>query len=573
MKHDRIVLYLRILFVLLGALAATLSLKVYIADSEFWAVTASHQLGQAGASASIYMKVVFYGLLKALYFLPLDNLSLVLVARLEFAAIAALTAFVFLRIAKRALGDDLAALVLTLVLVSCSFFMTQSFRIRSDNLASMIFLLVLWSTLGWQDQSKSKWMARAFAVAALNVLLLIVTPKSFYFLLIGLVFAVFLPIPSLDRRRKLSAVALAFVTPPFLIFSAFELGALVPALRWAERAYRVALEYFFDSFSGSVGVSRYLSGDDFAHVFIFLKQNPIHDFFLLASLALWASRWREIKGERRAYFAMFFASLLLLIFHNQKLPFFIFAILPPLFLGAGFVWKDIWSRFTSHRRFAPALAICLALFFLTAASATHRSISINSNDLQISTLKPLQEFLSEEKPNYYDAIGLFPRLNRIYAFPSPSDRNNPVIMRVVSQAKPDLILYVTRTLELEPAFGFFLGESYVDLGGGIWLRSVTPSKLSKKVRAAKNGDCTLKLDDAKGLALGAFGTTKDPIQLYEVDSVGFVAIEKSDLVLDSLSGPIKWKCENKSFALARVRPRAIPHPFDLRFLFGFDASY
>ncbi|MES2964642.1 MAG: hypothetical protein V4760_12185 [Bdellovibrionota bacterium] len=201
MTRQRVELYFRVLFVLMGTLAAILSLKTYISDSEFWAITASRQLGEFGVSASIYMKFLFYGLLKPIYLLPLDNISHVLVARLEFAVIAAFTAFVFYRVAKLSVRDELGALVLTLLLVSCSFYLSQSFRVRSDNMASLIALVVLWIVIPWSRRTDGKWILHAAAVAVLNLLLLIATPKSFYFLLIGAAFTSTLPFASIEARN------------------------------------------------------------------------------------------------------------------------------------------------------------------------------------------------------------------------------------------------------------------------------------------------------------------------------------------------------------------------------------
>ena len=153
MKRQRIELYLRILFLFLGTLAAILSLKTYISDSEFWAITASRRLGETGASASVYMKFLFYGLLKPIYFLPLDNIAHVLVARLEFAAIGALTAYAFYRAATRAFNDVLMGLISTTLFLTCSFFLTQSFRVRSDNLASFFAILILWNVIDFAKRS------------------------------------------------------------------------------------------------------------------------------------------------------------------------------------------------------------------------------------------------------------------------------------------------------------------------------------------------------------------------------------------------------------------------------------
>lgn len=569
---NRNLLSLRILLVVFAVLAALLSLRTYIADSEFWAITFSKRLGESGVAASVYMKFLFYGLLKPIYWLPLDSISHVLFARLVFAAVAASTAFVFFKIAREVLEEEISALVLTILLVSCSFYLSQSFRVRSDNLASLIAIVVLGIVIGWSRSENGKWIARAFALCLLNVLLLVTTPKSFYFLLVCGLFATILPFRSLDRSRKSLAVGVAFVAPPFLLTSSFAVAKFFRPLRWVERAFSNALEYFDASFSGLAGPGTYLTSVDFVHVFKFLAQNPFHDLFLVVSAILWFRGFRSISRTSAAYLSLFVTSLLLLVFHNQKLPFFIYSLLPFLFLGAGVAWKDTFVRLASHSRSRIFFAMFSFAMISNAGWVTYRSAVVNTNEIELSILRPLQSFLKEEKiENYYDAIGLFPRLNTLYAFPSPNDPNNPVIMKVVSNAKPDLIVYVTRMIELEPAISFMLGDSYVDIGGGIWLRAITPKRLEEKAHKRPDGYCQIGQLELAGLIEGTFTEKSRPLYFFQFDSMGFV----STVINSAEPGRDKfeWKCNGETFAISQVRPRTIPHPMDMRFIFGFDSAY
>ncbi|MES2964643.1 MAG: hypothetical protein V4760_12190 [Bdellovibrionota bacterium] len=364
-------------------------------------------------------------------------------------------------------------------------------------------------------------------------------------------------------------VTMAFVMPPFLIVAAIELAGSVPSFRWIQRAFRTAIEYFLDSFSGLSGPNSYLTSADFIHVVKLIEQNPIHDSIFVASLVLWVRFWRKLPSDRLAYGVLFLFASAMLVLHNQKLPFFIYAILPCLILGAGYSWKAFWPRLLESSRFIPALAITLSLCLVTAARATFHSLTENGNDLQLATLRPLQAFIKEERiENYYDAIGLFPRLNRIFAFPSPNDRNNSVIMTVVRNAKPDLFLYVTRSLELEPALAFFLGDSYVDIGGGAWLRAVQ----LKKLKASKDasGECGMAHSELGPIARERLGG--DRVKLFEFDSTGFVSLIDPEIDL-AKEGWLRWPCEGKSLALSTIRPRALSRKLDLRFLFGFDSNY
>lgn len=573
MTRQRIDLYLRILFVLMGTLAAILSLKTYVADSEFWAITASRQLGEPGASASIYMKFLFYGLLKLVYILPLDNISHVLFTRLEFAAIAALTAFLFFRVVKDMLEDETAALVLTLILVSCSFFLTQSFRVRSDNLASLISLFVLAIVIGHSKRTDEKWIGRGFALFFLNLALLLTTPKSFYFLLLNGGFMILLPFAGLDRARKALSVVFGFLVPPLFLASTLTLSQYFSSLRWIYRSLVVSIEYFRDSFSGLSGPGTYLSLADFTHVITFLRQNPAHDTFLVASLFAWFLGRRSRSAEKKAYLFMFVGSLAFLFFHNQKLPFFIYSMLPSLFLGAGFAWKELWPRLSAHRRFAASLFVLMSLVSLSAVLVTRHSTKENSNDIEIESLRRLQSFIQEEKVrSYYDAIGLLPKLNRLFAFPSPNDRNNPIIMRVIANAKPDVVIYVTRMIELEPALAFFLSEAYFDIGGGVWLRSITP-KILRTIVKEENGVCLVSKKRVSDLARETFAETNERLYLFSA-TTPYPATDRP-IEIDLTEGPesFEWMCGKETFVLSSVRPRNLNLKLDLRFIFGFDSNY
>ena len=576
MRRHKIELYFSVLLVGLAAVAAALSLTTYISDSEFWAITLAKKLGEGEPNASLAMKFIFYGLLKPLYWLPLDNVSHVLFARLEFAAIGCLTAWIFYLVARLVFSDTLGALILTLVLTTSSFFISQSFRVRSDNLASLIALIVFALTLKASRSGSSRWIRDFSVIALLNLALLAVTPKSFYFLITGATFDSLLPFQGLSRTRQILGVSIGFLLPPFLVItplallSRFELAHTLQAA--AQSGAQSAFEYFIDSFHSSSANGSYLSATDFRHVLRFLRQNPIHDGFFIFAAFAWIKNSKNGSKtflERRAFLALFSCVGLLLVFHNQKLPFFIYSLLPFLVLSSGVALHDVYLRFLKSARFNTIIATAATICVLSALYVAQTAVADNSNQAQVDQLRFLQSFLKEENVSfYYDGIGLLPRMNSIYSFPSPGDRHNAEILTFVKSLKPPLILYVNRLQNLEPLLTYELMNNYYDIGGGIWARAVKVESISS-YRKDGDGRCHVSksaLEEAinnnwrvRPTAITPSGLTTDGHLIH--------------IPMSTSNDSIDFQCGDNRVWFSALKPISTGVPIDFKYLFAFDLMY
>ena len=146
-------------------------------------------------------------------------------------------------------------------------------------------------------------------------------------------------------------------------------------------------------------------------------------------------------------------------------------------------------------------------------------------------------------------------------------------MTVVENAKPELFLYVTRAFELEPAVAFFLGNSYVDIGGGIWLRAVTPKQLATKTIRTATGSCSVRSSDLRSLIDDAFGAGVTRVHVLELRDLMSMETKSVELPAVASDSTLEWSCSDGDRAILRTRPRRIARQLDLRFLFGFETNY
>lgn len=433
-----------------------LAIHTYFSDSEIWAVSVARHFG-SNENISIYTKIPFYAILKTLYAIPLSNITHLEAARFIFFAIGIANVLVFYRLCQSIFKSRELALGLTILLQTTTFFLSQSFRIRSDNLSCLLFLLFLLVAFSKTKSNRT--------LAILSACLFAATPKAVYFLFAAVVAIYFVTTGS--RWERFRRAMMVCLLPPLVFLCIGFIGSNFISRYPMAQAYGTAALFFKSGFSDQL--TPYFSRSDFFFLMRFVHENPLHSILLV--LGFFSSvrlLWRPQNASRffKAIAAVTVGLFVCLIFHNEKLPFYIASLLPSLLLSVGVLFQR------ANLKTSRIGAICL-IAFATFFPFSLKLAQLDGNSEQKAAILYLQNYIHANKVNsYYDAIGILPRQNHIYLFPGPSDARNPRILDEIEILQPALILYTAKLHLLEPDLSIFLHHHYVHLGHGLWARGL-----------------------------------------------------------------------------------------------------
>ncbi len=354
-----------------------LAVNAYLADSEIWTVSLSQQFGESNSTQlALYYKPLFHFILRMLFFLPLENWDTFIAARLLFAAIGITAVAIAVGLTAKNVCRVESALLAGAALLSTSFFLNRGFRVRSDILMAAVNLAVVAILLKCKKRASggSPFLSLFFVSAALAL----TTPKSAYFFCANSLW-IYVVFPKNLRKR-----VLLWMWMPVGI-------GLVVAIAvygwWQDVLFdslRAAGAFFFGLFRSGFGVHSYGSWESLFYVIKFGCENPIYILMMvlssmqggavilqrvshkIATRYFWRKTLQSLRrGKTSQVNAWHFYSLLtvgILLVHNDKLPFFIAALLPSAVMGVALIFEKFMLWMPKKRRavlYGGALFVCL----------------------------------------------------------------------------------------------------------------------------------------------------------------------------------------------------------------------
>lgn len=522
--------------------AFTLSLE----DSEIWGITSSRRIFQLDKLwNSAWFKPAFSILLGGIVKFAPDNWSALTMSR----ALSWLFSISIIISMGQLLCERYRSSLLTIAVLSPVVVLNLT-KVRSDLFAVAVALLTLQKLLNTEFSKQDK-RALIFFVGGTSALLL--TPKSIDLYLILLV-ALFQPWPA-DRRQLVRTVVVGL----FPIA-----GALLLLRLFSRETLYQLVRYLFDSYKN---LDR-----SWVYLYDLIKTSPITAGAVGIGLALALWNYSRLKSQQRALVWMAIISLVFVFIAPQKLPFLLVSRLPLWLLGASVGLQFLCSKSLLLQRSIAALSVISAMGISSinwARSPRPHFAMSTQRDAYLT----LDHFLEGMGPvRYWDAIGLFPKRNMLFHYPSPGDSSNDDILDFLVESKPAVILKTSKARLLGPAFENWLRQEYVESSVNIWTRRIS---IATSETCSWPSELLLKRATQSGL--------RPPLALVTSNPMDDLLLQKwlripfhytNGAESDSLSEGLPWTilspaCES-SFALTEAAPWKLSDAPDFSSLFGFQ---
>lgn len=419
-------------FILTAALLLFLGLRSHWSDSELWSLGIARFFPSGGDVSSQY-KPLFSALLHLPYLLDLSNTETVLSARLIFAAFAFGSVILFFLLAKALSRNRDAALWSGFLLISSPFFLSQSYQLRSDLLALFFQLLGLLHFVRLSQESERRKAPPAAAQGwigfLIHFLLLLSTPKGIFHFLVNFVF-VWCALGPEGRKRSRSYLLKTFGLP---------LAGLFVLALWKRQEFLSAIRFFFSSYEEGKDHPGFFSRGSSIHARRFLLQHWF--LFIFAGVGLGVLKRKNLSFSKPLAAASLTA-LFFIFFHSDRLPFFIYSLMPVFVMFAGIHSLEAWASLSLARRRSLSIPMVLLSTWIVirVGTATFELSTTESNRLQIESQNIIHRYLSQHPGTlYYDGTLALPRQEQLHALPAPAHSGN--LQEVLGQLdNPDLRL-------------------------------------------------------------------------------------------------------------------------------------
>lgn len=349
-----------------------------------------------------------------------------------------------------------------LLFVGSPLFLSQGFRIRSDVLACFLQLVSLCHYL-WIRKVTAHKAGFAFNIF-LNILVLFATPKGIFQVAVNIVFIFFF-----EKRQK------TVLNKKYIGAVVGGLGVLFLAfVAWKREQFATAAVFFLQSYFPSEHHPGFLSLESFRFVLEALAHHVHYILFFVLAFATAKElrvpcRYPEVRGAAMA-------ALLLILLHNDRLPFFIFSlsVFPILYLAL-----KSYDVFEALKREKPKAAKNLVSLFtvlvLVGAGGVIGSIFNQQNNKAQAQLQQQMETYLKTYPRsvYYDAVGVLPRNTQIFIFPAPMHfGNSQEVLGIPSNPELDLVFFSNRLFYYFNDFYLALENNYfIQVGAGVFAKS------------------------------------------------------------------------------------------------------
>ncbi len=373
-------------------------------------------------------------------------------------AMAIYCLFHILLLASRAEGQKSAGWMLASLTLTTPLFILHFPKARSDTVASSICLIFVF--LICQSRFK-EWF---FAAGA--ALVLLITPKSLD--LVGVLAAFFLFSSSAsESSQSFARRAIWLLAPIAAIFAA--------TLAFNRSPIVAALIYGIDSYQQSP----FNSYEHWLHLTSSVKSALLPSAALIIGSIL--SVLTFISAKRRRHLShieksFIVSGLIVLIFgllHSQKYLFFLASRLPFVLLLGTPGWirflEPYFIRISPGRLTLIGIIMILPNFFISIGKyERHQLFGLGDQAL---AHRELSRFITESHATFFwDGIGMFPKRNKIFHYPSPGDRKNEDMISFVESSKPSLVIRTPKMNLLEPFLFVWLQKNYVPISADVYIR-------------------------------------------------------------------------------------------------------
>ncbi len=439
------------------------SLTAYTSDSEFWSIALAKLLYTFDGHIGLLQKMPFYFLLNIPYLLFHDSVLVLIFEKILFYLISLGIFYFCYKILKLYQIEKKSIFAFFIVLLLFELVFGQTFRIRADNLSLLFFLMLFY--FGLKDPNDTP--LQTLKLFSLCLLTFLSTPKAIYFILCFSLFHVY---HQLNWFKKVKSVLIFLLLPLFIpLFSAFILNLFGSS--YLMDAYTNAILYYLNSFSHLSFQSNYLSIDSFYSLIRSITRSPIHFIFIFYALFLGMKFRKQLAKNVYILLPICFMGLLFVVFHNQKLTFFINSMLLPVFLFSVVIFlKTSCFLSLNLERHYIAKASVLVLFLVNSIMQVSQ-LTIRQNGLkQISIISSLQTYFNQfPESDIYDGIGILNSGKILYSFPGPGDKVlKAQALDMLKDYRPDFIIYTPKLAELEPQISLILDYQYIPIAKGIW---------------------------------------------------------------------------------------------------------
>lgn len=437
-----------------------LALSARWSDSELWSLGLSKVLFHS-SQPSVDYKWAFNFVLNSVYRFELGNLQTVLSARIIFALLGlGVVAGVYV-ISLTISQSKRVAVWCSLFFLSSWLFLSQGYRIRSDLVACFFQVSALAFYLWGRKRISSYFFVPLFVLLSLGILL--ATPKGLYHLLVNLVY---IYISERNQRRSAGSQAVKWgILGCLLLFAAF--------LFTKGPQFRTAFDYFVGSFSANSHRPSYLSVAAFRYVFETLKWQSVGIVSLLLAAAVSMKYRTSFRSPALAGAAV--TALILILFHNDRLPFFIFSLMPIPMIYGGLYMATAWRSFSGPKGWKGAIGVLVPVMILgQGLIGAHYIKSEQNNELQIQVQRYMQDYVGRHPGKlFYDATIVLPRDNQVYVFPAPGHAGNrEEVLGILDRPEMSLIFFGNRLYEYVQDFYLSLEERFfIQIGHGVFARS------------------------------------------------------------------------------------------------------
>lgn len=417
-----------------------LSLHTHWSDSELWAISLSRTFFDF-QNPSNYYKPLFYlfTFLPTLLFkssvLAIDSI------RLLFSVVALTQVIILYKIMQFLSPQKNNLSKLVLIFVSLPIFLNQSYQVRSDILASLLVSFVFLLVLQWsqKNQNSKSLGLKIITIAFILIAAILCTPKAIFHILVALAF--------LGSAELKISLPWRKILLPTMIAS---LGLLVFFIIY-RNAFSTAWDFFITSYSGSAHHPSAWSFSAFRYLLQFLINQP-HLIILFILLVY----------QQPRFLLSYLVLLLSLVFYSDRLPFFIYSLLPIPFCFLVYLKKDRLLYFISF--FGVILGLVHILFFTTK----------NDNSLQKESLSKIESYLEQhQNPTYFDAAGIINSKNKIFALPAPEHEGNEHdILNQINRSDLKLVFWGNRLFYYYQSVLENLEKNYfIHIGSGVYAKS------------------------------------------------------------------------------------------------------
>lgn len=429
-------------------------------DSEIWGITSSRRfIDDLGSLSSAHFKPLFSAIFGLVVHLAPTDWSALTLSRGIAVALAAGGLYCLYSIALEGLKADRSKSLTVLLLAlftTMPLFLIHFPKVRSDSIAASSALFGIFLLL-----KRPQFASVIYLFTGLTVLL--ITPKS-----LDLLAALSIFYWNASRRPAIQKLAL--IAGPAA-------GIFLLGLIWGRESMARVLMYWLDSYKEN----SFLGKQHWDHIWISFLSAPVSHLIMLLGLGLglWKLKTRS-QAERTLVLAGWSVVLFVLV-HSQKFHFFLASRLPFLGLAAvpGIFWlfdflKATQPKWSSFEKRLPLIFTTLVSVTLAITTLRHERLSMYEMSQQKIVHDELRKFLVGTGPvTYWDGIGLFPKLNTIFHYPSPGDRENRDLLRYVEMSKPGIVIRTSKMELLEPELFGWLTKHYASINYFVSARITT----------------------------------------------------------------------------------------------------